>query len=349
MWIALVMTNDNCINTKGEQLFALEVFVKDVTLYVDKSQKKELTELGVDLKFIDLPLIRIFQHEYNLTKTEKSKETRNDAKCRIVNFNCGQTHLFPRNPNELISAMRSTLLTLDVYKIKSISICPYEIIKDSLGEAEIPLYGCLCDQISMATNDTNHMPKPYVINNKFILLNQDRMVSGMISLFLRLLCVGKYSTIEFAIDEKTLLFKNQNFPDEFRCMKVPVHDETLIKAQERERKICFPDEKLESSEIDSPPNSNFIIDLTQVCTMLAERDGLPKDLFSKLKSKFTDKYEEIKDNEYYSWTPEKLIIDTSVSNVRIKSHLGNRPCYSVGCSGGLCSGGKSIWENKKYL
>ncbi|KAF7382046.1 hypothetical protein HZH66_013478 [Vespula vulgaris] len=343
------MTNNNCTSVNDEQLFALEVFVKDVTLYVDKSQKKESTELGVDFKFIDFPVIRIFQHEYNLTKTEKSKEVYTDTKFRIISFNCGQTYLFPRNPYELISAMRSSLLTLDVYKIKGISLCPYEVIKDPLGVAEIPLYGCLCDQISMATNDSNHMPKPYVIKNKFILLNQERMMSGMIAIFLRLLCVGKNSIVDFANDEKTLLFKNQNFPDEFRCMKVPIYDEALIKAQERERKICFPDEKPKLSELDTPPDSHLIINLTQICTMLAEQDGLPKDLFSKLKLKFTNNCETNDKEEYYSWTPEKLIIDTSVSNVRIKSHLGNRPCYSVGCSGGLCIGGKSIWEDKKYL
>ncbi|KAL2713428.1 Protein aurora borealis [Vespula squamosa] len=326
------MTNDNCINKNDEQLFALEVFVKDVTLCVDKSQKKESNEIGIDLKFIDFPVIRIFQHEYNLTKVEKLKEIYNDTKSRIVNFNCGKTHLFLRNPNELISAMRSSPLTLDVYKIKSINICPYEIIKDSLGEAKIPLYGCLCDQVSMAINDINHAPKPYVIKNKFILLNQERMMSGMIAIFLRLLCVGKYSITEFTIDEKTLLFKNQYFPDEFRCTKVPLHNDTLVKAQERERKICFPDEDVKSHEIYLPPY--FIIDLTEICRILVEQDGLPKDLFSKLKHKFTNDYKN--DKEEYSWTPEQLIIDTSVSKVRLKSHLGNKPCYSVGCSGGLC-------------
>ncbi|XP_015184215.1 PREDICTED: uncharacterized protein LOC107070481 [Polistes dominula] len=341
------MTCNSCKSTEDEQLFTLEVFVNDVTLYIDKLPKKELTNLGIDLKFIDFPLIRIFQNEYELTKTEKSKEIRSDAKCRIINFNCGQTHLFPRIPSELINAMRSSKLTLDVYKIKGISICPYQILKGPLAEAEIPLYGCLCNQVTMATNDTNYMPKPYVIKNKFVLLNEERMMCGMISLFLRLQCIGKYSTVEFAIDEKTLLFKNQNFPDEFRCARVPIYDEVLIRAQERENKICFPDEKLKPNEINLPPNSNFIIDLTPICTMLAERDKLPKDLFSSLKTQYIDKYNQINDKEEKDnpWPSETFIIDTSTSNIHIRSHLGNKPCYSVGCSGGLCIGGKSTWEN----
>ncbi|XP_014603787.1 PREDICTED: uncharacterized protein LOC106786663 [Polistes canadensis] len=345
------MTSNSCKSTKDEQLFTLEVFVNDVTLYIDKLQKKELTDLGIDLKFIDFPLIRIFQNEYELTKMEKSKEIRSDAKCRIINFNCGQTHLFPRIPSELINAMRASKLTLDVYKIKGISICPYQVLKDPLGKAEIPLHGCLCDQFTMATNDTNYMPKPYVIKNKFILLNEEHMLSGMVALFLRLQYIGKHTTVEFAIDEKTLLFKNQNFPDEYRCTRVPIYDEILIRAQEREKKICFPDEKLEPNEIDLPPNSNFIIDLTQICTMLAERDKLPKDLFYSLKTQCIDKYDQINDKEEENnpWPSEKFIIDTSTSNVHIRSHLGNRPCYTVGCSGGLCIGGNSTWENTKYL
>ncbi|KAI4479830.1 hypothetical protein M0802_014344 [Mischocyttarus mexicanus] len=151
--------------------------------------------------------------------------------------------------------------------------------------------------------------------------------------------------------KKTLLFKNQNFPDEFRCTRVPIYDEILIRAQEREQKICFPDEKLEPNEIDLPPDSNFIIDLTQICTMLAERDNLPKDLFSSLKTQLIDKYEQINDKEKEDdpWPSKIFIIDTSISNIRIKSHLGNRSCYTIGCSGGFCTGEKSMWENTKFL
>ncbi|KAK2581607.1 hypothetical protein KPH14_002113 [Odynerus spinipes] len=346
------MTSDNCKGTKKEQLYMVEVFVSDVTLYVDKLQRKEPTDLGVDLKFIDFPLIRIFQNEFELTKKEKSKEIASDAKTRIVNFNCGQLHIFPRNPLELISAMRSSLLTLDVYKVKGISKCPYEVLKDPLGEAEISLYGCLCDQVSMATNDDYHMPKPYVIKNKFILLDQERMMCGMIALFLRLLCVGSYNNIEFAIDEKTLLFKNEKFPDEFRCIRVPHADESLIRAQERERRVCFPDEKPEPSELDLPPNSQTIMGLTQICTMLTERDELPKDLFYPRKAKSRDKDSEEtddKDEEYNQWPPEKFLIDTSISRIRIRSEFGNRPCYTVGCAGGLCIGGRSTWETKDLI
>ena len=134
-----------CESDKDEKLYILEIFIDSVTIYAEKLQKILPNELGVDLQFIDMPLFRIFQSYFLLTKPDRSKEITRGPGTFTINFNAGKAYLFTKNPGELVTQMRSKPILLDVYKIKEVVICPEEVKKYSLGHSVIPIPGCLCD------------------------------------------------------------------------------------------------------------------------------------------------------------------------------------------------------------
>ncbi|CAL7952087.1 unnamed protein product [Xylocopa violacea] len=333
-----------CVSIKDEKLYVLEVFVDSVTLYAERLYKIYPNELGVDLQFIDMPLFRIFQSDFLLTKPDRSKEITRGPGMHTVNFNAGKMYLFTRNASELVEKMRSKPLLLDVYKIKEIHICPEEVIKHPLGNSTIPMPGCLCDHVMMASNDIYHLPKSYEIKNTFCLVDNEYKPSGYISLFFRLTCFGTHMTNRFSIVGKKLLFKNTGSFNEFLCTKVPYPDEEERRAAEISTKFCLPHRVYEESELDTPARPMNIVGLVLICKELSKRDGhvlnvIPPNYPPKIPSVDVEEVKFDIDRarrKGFKKTREEepnIIIDRQ----SIQQH---RACLNIGCAGNICTGQK---------
>lgn len=264
---------NNCTSAKDEKLYVLEVFVSHVSLYHEKLHGIDPASLGVDMQFADMPLFRIFQSTFQLTKPDRGKETSRESRFRNIYFNAGKVYIFTRVPEELVEKMRAKPLFLDVYKVKEILVCPEEVIKHPLGRSKIPMSGCLCDYVTMMNNDYKHLPRSYQINNTFGLVDNDDKPSGYISIFLRLICFGTYTTNAFSIIQQKMLFKNLGSFNEFLCTKVPYEDEEDRRAAEIGARFCSPDEEFQLSELDAPPRPINTAGLVFVCRQFSKRDG----------------------------------------------------------------------------
>lgn len=333
-----------CISVKDKKLYILEVFIDSVTLYAEKLQKISPNELGVDLQFIDMPLFRIFQSNFLLTKPDRPKEIIRGQGMHTVNFNVGKVYLFTRNPGELVKKMRSKPLLLDVYKIREIVICPEEVLKDPLGNSVIPIPGCLCDHVMMPDNDLFHLPKAYEIKNTFGLVDEEYKPTGYISIFFRMICFGTYTINPFSIVEKKLLFKNTGSFNEFLCTKVPYPDESERRAAETGTKFCLPEKIFEESELDTPPRPVNIAALVLVCKELSQRDGYPLNIIPpNYPLKIPDIYvEEIPFDADRARRRgfKKLVEEEPDVFVNTKFAVKHRACINIGCAGNICSGQK---------
>ncbi|KOC60873.1 hypothetical protein WH47_05651 [Habropoda laboriosa] len=332
-----------CTSVKDEKLYSLEVFVDSVRIYSEKLHKILPNELGVDLQFIDMPLFRIFQSDFLLTKPDRSKEITREYGIHTIHFNAGKMYVFTRNPGELVEKMREKPLLLDVYKIKEILICPEEVIKHPLGNSRIPIPGCLCDHVTMAGNDIYHLPKSYQIKNTFALVDEEYKPSGYIRLFFRLTCFGTYTINPYSIVGKKLLFRNTGSFNEFLCTKVPYPDEDERRAAEASSKFCMPDKVFEESELDAPPRPVNIAGLVLVCKELSQRDGFPPNV---IPPNYPPKIPEI-DIEEIEFDVDrarrkgfKVVDEQPDMIVDSKFIASHRECINIGCAGNICTGQK---------
>ncbi|XP_076232922.1 uncharacterized protein LOC143178267 [Calliopsis andreniformis] len=336
--------HETCASLKDEKLYIMDIFVDSVSLQAERLDKVDPTLLGVDLKFIDMPLFRIFQADFELTKPDRSKEVSREGSFRTVYFNAGKIYVFTRNPGELIEKIRAKPLLLDVYIIKEIVICPEEVVKTPLGNSKIPMPGCLCDHVMMSSNDIYHLPKSYQIKNTFGLVDEEHKPSGYITLFFRLTCFGTYTTNTFSIVQQKLMFKNSGSFNEFLCTKVPYEDEEDRRAAEASSRFCMPDKDFGESELDTPPRPVNIAGLVFVCKELAQRDGyvpevIPTNFPPKIPQTVTeerkfdvDKARRKGFEEITSSAPDTIITTGAISE--------RTGCINIACPGNICTGKK---------
>ncbi|KZC10790.1 hypothetical protein WN55_02279 [Dufourea novaeangliae] len=336
--------NKECASLKDEKLYILELFVDHVSLQHEKLQGIDPTSLGVDMQFPDMPLFRIFQTNFLLTKPTRGKEVSREAGYRNVHFNAGKVYVFIKTPGELVDRMRAKPMLLDVYKIKEILVCPEKVKKHPLGRSRIPMSGCLCDYVMMTSNDRRHLPRSYEIDNTFGLVDDDDKPSGYITIYLRLTCFGTFSTNAFTVVEQKMLFKNIGSFNEFLCTKVPYEDEEDRRAAEAGAKFCLPDKEFEPSELDTPPKSVNIAGLVFVCRDLSKRDGYTPDVIPpNYPPKLPDI--EVDEREFDANKARRKGFD-DITPVRPEFLIEKNAfseqtgCTNVSCPGSICIGKK---------
>ncbi|XP_066583392.1 uncharacterized protein [Prorops nasuta] len=340
----------HCSGGNKRKLFLLEIFVDFVSFYAGKIANPEKLNLAVDFKFIDFPLCRIKQSEFESTKQDKILEITKDTKRVTINFECGKFYIFPKSPSELVAAMRLQPLLLDIYSIEKVIICPSKIIKDSLGEVQIPFPDCLCDQIIMADNDTRGlpMPKPFTIKNTFPFADKDSIPNGIIRLKFKLSCFGHFLNAQHAILHKTLLLKSFGSYNEFQCSKIPAPDDDAKREIDKETRVCLPHLNFETSEPDCPPAAENVAGLILIC----------EERFQEARSPVADNLlnqaNNPADEPFVNHPMERLNQDNKENKCSscicrpdgtyLKLITKSMPCNDVKCGGGLCS--KAEYRNK---
>lgn len=333
-----------CAALKDEKLYTFQIFVDSISLYAERLDKVCPTALGVDLKFAEMPLFRIFQTDFALTKPDRSKEISREGHFRTVNFSAGKIYVFTKNPGELIEGMRSKPLLLDVYRIKEFIVCPEEVVKDPLGNSKIPMPGCLCDHVMMPSNDLLHLPKSYEVKNTFGLVDNSYKPSGYITLFLKLTCYGTYTINTFSLVEQKLLFRNCGSFNEFLCTKVPYEDEEDRRAANAGNEFCNPEKEIEESELDLPPRPVNVAGLVFVCKELAQRDGYPPEV---VHPNYPPKipYTDVEERQFdVDKARRKGFEDIILTPPDVVIHDGGfseqTGCINTACPGSICTGKK---------
>lgn len=323
-----------CAESKEEQLYMLELLVDRLNLTPDKIRQIGSTPLSVRLDFLDFPSFEINEEEFWSAQKRKDKQTSLQAERKSrdgsLDFSAGKSCLFPKKPGELVKAMRSKPLRVSVYKITKKEPCKSDLKDDPVCKSEVPLTGCLCDQVAMAMNDPRHLPKPYTLRNTWNLVDEQGIPSGTILLFIRLSCLGKSIVTQFAVQDKSFLFKSSNSPNEFQCSRVPA-DENDTAKRDPIKIICEP-EAYEEPEADPSPKPRSAIGLASVCQELSRRDGGPLEIVPPIKLSTHRSVEEE--------CPKKCDVSGASSSNRecVMRTTTNSPCGSVICRGGLCTG-----------
>lgn len=327
-----------CSNSNEEQLYMLEFLIDHIDLYAEMMKRVANSPLSVNLKFIDFPVFEISQEEFlhakkNVQAPNKSKSEK--LKSGSVDFSMGKSCLFPKKPNDLVQAMRSTPLKVGIFIATAKNEYePEEEEEPPICETKVLLSGCLCDQVAMSMNDKNHLPEPYVIKNTYNLIDNQGNPSGTITLFLRLSCFGKSIVTQFALRDSSFLFKSSQSPNEFQCTRIPTESEM--------DQAGMYDSLLNEKDEVRPLKPQNVIGLTSICQELAKRDGGPPDLFPLLPEVVSRK--EIK--ELFRKEPDTdkedplCILSDDGNHLKTLSRI--QSCSGVGCGGGLCVGTKLL-------
>lgn len=357
-----------CSGSKEEQLYMVELLVDKLSLSSDKLRDAGTAPLIVRLKFVDFPAFEISQAEFATAKGQKDKvagsvspDPKTGAEC-LIDFSAGKSCLFTKKPRDLVTAMQSRPLRISVYKMREKIPCGNANDDKSICETQVPLSGCLCDQVAMAMNDAEHLPKPYTLKNTYNLIDDEGRPAGTVAIFLRLSCFGKSIVTHFAFQERSFLFKSSQSSDEFQCTRMlPDEEELARRAKQVKDKICVPEGDPELEE-DHLPKPQDVIGLAPICQELARRDGGPANLnpplsapshaprigmdqpgFEKLTSaeKLNDKFYR---GLVYRTYPNEPICSCACSpgGNFLKSLTGNFPCTGAGCGGGCCIGTRRL-------
>ena len=331
------MDHKTCSDFNEEQLYMLEFLIDHIDLNVEMIKRIANLPLSVNLKFIDFPVFEIRQEEFVHAKKQAQAPTKSKTdhlKSGTVDFSMGKSCLFPKKPKDLVQAMRSQPLKVEIFTATEKNECEPDKTEPPLCETKVLLSGCLCDQVAMAMNDKNHLPKPYVIKNTYNLIDHQGNPAGIITLFLRLSCFGKSIVTQFALKDKSFLFKNSQSPNEFQCTKISTESEV--------HKVGICDSLQDQDHKVRSLNPQNVIGLTSICNELAKRDGGPPDLFPPL-PKVASRIEikELFRKEQNIKEEDPLCICSDDGNY-LKTLSKIKSCGGVGCAGGVSIGTKLL-------
>ncbi|XP_012258891.2 uncharacterized protein LOC105687660 [Athalia rosae] len=194
----------SCFGGRDERLYLLELTVGRLCLTDEKLKEIRDGHLVVKIKFIDFPVFEVSRNDFS-----SARPTPRNSADGSLDYYAGKSCLFTMQPRDLVRGMQSDPLRIGVF-------CHGDTFP--IAEAEVPVSGCLCDQVAMAMNDTDNLPKPFTLNGGFHLSDPGGNPSGNISLDLRLTCFGKSITTHYRLRPNSFLFKNDKEKGEF-CVK----------------------------------------------------------------------------------------------------------------------------------
>ncbi|XP_015175586.1 PREDICTED: uncharacterized protein LOC107065954, partial [Polistes dominula] len=207
----------SCFGSQEKQIYLVEVLIDKVQLTLDKIKEIGEQSVTIKVKLLDLPIFEITREDFESIKIPPIREN------GIIKFSIGRSCLFIRRPKELVEELRTANVAIGVFCIGDTY---------PLAETTVKLSGCLCDQVSMSTNDPENMPKPFSINGGFHLQDPGENPSGMLDMNLKITCLGRFITTKYELRPNFFVFKKQDDMREF-CVErnIPPHVcENLIKA-----------------------------------------------------------------------------------------------------------------------
>lgn len=195
----------SCFDSHEDQLYLLDVTVESLQLTAEKVYECDKRPLLVKIKYLDLPIFVVSPGDFE-PLSPSGNETKNG---RMV-FSSGRSCLFARRPKTLVREMQTTKFNIGVF-------CSDETYP--IAQVDIQISGCLCDQIAMALNDKDHLPRPFVIKDCYRLVDPGENHSGEINIEVRIIFYTKNSRLFQVLygNSRRILSKNffGNSFDEF--------------------------------------------------------------------------------------------------------------------------------------
>ncbi|XP_076166283.1 uncharacterized protein LOC143146155 [Ptiloglossa arizonensis] len=216
----------SCFTQNDERIYMVEMLIHKLTLTRDKIKDIDEYPIVVKVRFMNFPVFEITRQDF-YSYTPPPPE---DDGCTL-RFMIGRSCMFIMRPKDLVQELQSTMTKVGVFRLGD---------NYPIAETEITLPGCLCDQVAMAQNDANNLPKPFVVKDSYNLLDPGDNPSGSLEMELRLVCFGKSVMTEYEMQPKYFAFKNQDQEREY-CVRRLVPAEYLPEGADPNDISRFPD------------------------------------------------------------------------------------------------------------
>ncbi|XP_070155865.1 uncharacterized protein [Polyergus mexicanus] len=201
-----------------EQLYMLEILVDYLNLCPEKIINNEEHDFMIRVSFIDFTSVDIIAEQLAELKGKESKNKKRRFSDEYINYE-GKTCLFVRTPSNLIRSIKSTPLSVEVYRnlreedrnsrdnVGQVLIC--------VATAFLPVY--FCDRVTAAKDKIDGLPKPYTLMQVYTLTDEQGHPCGSISMYLRLSCFGSSIINHLTLHEKSFVFRGFPLGAKFRC------------------------------------------------------------------------------------------------------------------------------------
>ncbi|KYN01955.1 PREDICTED: uncharacterized protein LOC108774689 [Cyphomyrmex costatus] len=222
---------------EGEQLYVLEILIDHLNLCPEKIVSNEGCDLMIHIGFVDLKPIDIVVQESikvngGTTRTARSKE--NGFSNEYISHE-GKTCLLVRTPSNLIRSVKSTPLSIEVYRIS------FEEDHNSRDDARFVLFCAataflptsFCDRITAAKNKIDGLSKSYVLTRIYTLTDEHGNPCGSIFMCMRLSCFGSSIINHLTLHEKSFVLRGFPLGWKFSCTKLPDESENNEKCMKK--------------------------------------------------------------------------------------------------------------------
>ncbi|XP_032682082.1 uncharacterized protein LOC116849244 [Odontomachus brunneus] len=208
--------------SEAEQLYMLEILVERVDLCPGRNadDAAEHDCLMVRVEFIDLTPVDIIAEEFiKVAGDERCKKKESRLLDERANQS-GKSCLFTRAPSNLIRSIKSTPLSVEVYRIPR-SLTEERNSRDDfrilLCAATAFLPECFCDRVVEAKAKRDGLPEPYTLKRTYTLADERGAACGSASIYWRLSCFGSSIIEHLALREKSFILEGFSFSEKFRC------------------------------------------------------------------------------------------------------------------------------------
>lgn len=204
-----------------EQLYMLEILVDCLNLCPERIINNQERDFMIRVSFIDFTSVDIVAEELAELKGKGSKNKEKRFSDEYINYE-GKTCLFVRTPSNLIRSIKSTPLSVEVYRIlrgeDRNSRDDTDQVLVCAATAFLP--GYFCDRVVMAKNKIDGLPKPFTLMQAYTLTDEQGHPCGSISMYLRLSCFGSSIINHLTLREKSFVFRGFPLGWKFRCARL---------------------------------------------------------------------------------------------------------------------------------
>ncbi|KZC06528.1 PREDICTED: uncharacterized protein LOC107194600 [Dufourea novaeangliae] len=194
----------SCFGGRDERLYMLSMLVHKLTLTKGKINDIGEFPVAIKIKFLHFPVFEITREDFYAYKPPPPE----DEGCTL-RFMIGRSCMFVMQPKELVHELQSTIVKVGVFRVGDTY---------PTAETEITLPGCLCDQVAMSQNDTENLPKPFVVKDKYNLIDPGDNPSGTLEMEMTLVCLGRSYMTHYEMHPQFFAFRNQDKEREF-CVR----------------------------------------------------------------------------------------------------------------------------------
>lgn len=206
----------SCFGGRDHEIYLVEVLIYKLTL--TQSKLKDIGEhpIAVKISFLDFPTFEITREDFYSVKPPPPTED------GTFYFMIGRSCLFIKEPKDLVRELQSRMIKVGVFRLGD----TYPIVG-----TEITLPGCLCDQVAMAQNDPENLPKPFKVKGSFNLLDPGENPSGSVEMEMRMSCFGRSFMTHYELHPKFFAFRNKDQERELcvRRLVPPSYQEGVAK------------------------------------------------------------------------------------------------------------------------